>query len=209
MRHIYDDFNFLEDLFFDNIYNCFCTEASLSLYDCPPPPFFWVDLNSVYRKWPHGTVLLQTVWEFIFFCLTSIGRLVWRHFFFSSYNKEEKRKCVLNESHGCFHFTLFSTRGLDIVIQQYSLPNGWRLFYHTERGGVPLAGGLGQYDDSLFWFCNCSTVSKALKYVMASESIQVNLIFKTDHGRLQGATVHKAGSKIPTWLNVSPVYKLW
>ncbi len=27
--------------------------------------------------------------------------------------------------------------------------------------------------------------------------------------RQQGATVHKAGSKIPTWLPVSPVYTLW
>ncbi len=143
------------------------------------------------------------------FCLTSIGRLVWRYFFFSSCNKEEKRKWILNESHGCFHFTLFSTRGLGIVIQQYSLPNGWRLFYHTERRGGTSSRGLGQYDDSLFWFCNCSTVSKALKYVTASESIQVRLIFKTGHGRLRGATVHKAESKISTWLNVSPVYKLW
>ncbi len=27
--------------------------------------------------------------------------------------------------------------------------------------------------------------------------------------KVRGATVHKAGSKIPTWLNISPVYKLW
>jgi hypothetical protein len=27
--------------------------------------------------------------------------------------------------------------------------------------------------------------------------------------KVRGATVHKAGSKIPTWLTVSPVYKLW
>ncbi len=27
--------------------------------------------------------------------------------------------------------------------------------------------------------------------------------------RVRGATVHKAWSKIPTWLTVSPVYKLW
>ncbi len=27
--------------------------------------------------------------------------------------------------------------------------------------------------------------------------------------KVKGATVHKAGSKIPTWLTVSPVYKLW
>jgi hypothetical protein len=30
---------------------------------------------------------------------------------------------------------------------------------------------------------------------------------KGEKGR--GATVHQAGSKIPTWLNISPVYKLW
>ncbi len=27
--------------------------------------------------------------------------------------------------------------------------------------------------------------------------------------KVRGATVHKAGSKISTWLTVSPVYKLW
>ncbi len=27
--------------------------------------------------------------------------------------------------------------------------------------------------------------------------------------KVRGATVHKAGSKIPTWLTVSPVYKIW
>ncbi len=27
--------------------------------------------------------------------------------------------------------------------------------------------------------------------------------------KVREATVHKAGSKIPTWLTVSPVYKLW
>ncbi len=27
--------------------------------------------------------------------------------------------------------------------------------------------------------------------------------------KARGATVHKAGSKIPTWLTLSPVYKLW
>ncbi len=27
--------------------------------------------------------------------------------------------------------------------------------------------------------------------------------------KIRGATVHKAGSNIPTWLTVSPVYKLW
>jgi hypothetical protein len=27
--------------------------------------------------------------------------------------------------------------------------------------------------------------------------------------KVRGATVHKAGSKIPTWLTVSPVYKLY
>ncbi len=28
-------------------------------------------------------------------------------------------------------------------------------------------------------------------------------------GTVRGTTVHKAGSKIPTWLTVSPVYKFW